>query len=165
MDIDRRPIITYGVLLAAGTAVGGVQLAAGVDPVPQQPVATANAIHVALAIVALAALVVARRRAVPFLRRPFTAAGWRDLTGALLWRTRGVRPLRFLAAVLMLYTPLRAGLQVLAGLDPDFTRNAWGGPTYAGAMAAHYLDGALMFLAAAAIVAVRRTREPVRAGE
>jgi hypothetical protein len=165
---DRRPIITYAVLLGVGVALGGVQLAAGgEDAVGPQGVATANSVHVALAVVTLAALAVARHRdrdrLRAFLRRPFTATGWRDLTGALLWRTKGVRPLRFLAAAVMLYTPLRAGVQVLAGLDPDFTRTAWGGPTYAGAMAAHYLDGALMFFAAAAVVAARRTREPVGA--
>ena len=31
----------------------------------------------------------------------------------------------------------------MAGLDPDFTANAWG-PTYLGAMACHYLDIALV---------------------
>ena len=41
---------------------------------------------------------------------------------------------------------------MLAGLDPDVTRNAWGGPTYLGAAAAHWLDAALLFLAAAALV-------------
>lgn len=33
-------------------------------------------------------------------------------------------------------------------LDPNFTVNAWGGPSYAGAMACHYLD--LFLLAAGA---------------
>ncbi|MDR2986631.1 MAG: hypothetical protein LBV34_17515, partial [Nocardiopsaceae bacterium] len=35
----------------------------------------------------------------------------------------------------------RAGYQVTSGLDPNNTVNAWGGPTYIGAMACHYLDG------------------------
>jgi hypothetical protein len=43
----------------------------------------------------------------------------------------------------------RAGMQVLGGLDPNFTVNAWGGPSYAGAMACHYLD-LLVGMAAAA---------------
>ena len=34
------------------------------------------------------------------------------------------------------------------GLDPNFTVNAWGGPSYAGALACHYLD--LFLLAAGA---------------
>jgi hypothetical protein len=43
-------------------------------------------------------------------------------------------------AGLFLYGLYRAGEQVTAGLDPNFTVNAWGGPTYLGAMACHYLD-------------------------
>ena len=52
-------------------------------------------------------------------------------------------------AALILYCFWRAGLQVLAGLDPNMTVNAWGGPTYLGAMACHYLDCCLMIAAAA----------------
>jgi hypothetical protein len=52
------------------------------------------------------------------------------------------------AAALFLYCFWRAGIQVTGGLDPNFTVNAWGGPSYAGAMACHYLD--LFLLAAAA---------------
>jgi len=43
-------------------------------------------------------------------------------------------------AGLFLYGLYRAGEQVTAGLDPNYTVNAWGGPTYLGAMACHYLD-------------------------
>jgi hypothetical protein len=50
---------------------------------------------------------------------------------------------------LFLYGFYRAGDQVTAGLDPNFNVNAWGGPTYAGAMAAHYLD-LLVIMGAAA---------------
>lgn len=60
------------------------------------------------------------------------------------------------------YNALRAGLQVLGGLDPDFTANAWGGPGYAGAMACHYLDLALLSAAAGWLldrVLVRPTRQ------
>jgi hypothetical protein len=52
-----------------------------------------------------------------------------------------VRALLALApAALIAYCFWRAGEQVTAGLDPNFTVNAWGGPSYAGAMACHYLD-------------------------
>jgi nitroreductase len=44
------------------------------------------------------------------------------------------------AAALFLFCFWRAGVQVTGGLDPNFTVNAWGGPSYAGAMACHYLD-------------------------
>ncbi len=46
-----------------------------------------------------------------------------------------------LPAAIVIYGPLRAGAQVVGGLDPNFTVNAWGGPGYVGAMACHYLDG------------------------
>jgi hypothetical protein len=48
-----------------------------------------------------------------------------------------------LAGLLLLlfgYGFFRAGYQVTSGLNPADTVNAWGGPTYAGAMACHYLD-------------------------
>ena len=35
------------------------------------------------------------------------------------------------------------------GLDPNFTVNAWGGPSYAGALACHLLDLFLLGAAAA----------------
>jgi len=60
-----------------------------------------------------------------------------------------------LAAALVLliaYGWFRAGMQVLGGLDPNFTANAWGGPSYLGAMACHYLDcGLIMAVAAGAL--------------
>lgn len=43
------------------------------------------------------------------------------------------------------YTAWRIGEQVFAGLDPNFIANAWGGPSYPGAMFCHYLDGALLY--------------------
>jgi hypothetical protein len=67
--------------------------------------------------------------------------------------TRSAAPgralLALLPAALFFYGFWRAGAQVIGGLDPNNTVNAWGGPTYIGAMACHYLDGlALMGLAA-----------------
>lgn len=52
-------------------------------------------------------------------------------------------------AGLFLYGFYRAGEQVTAGLDPNFTVNAWGGPTYLGAMACHFLDLLVVMGAAA----------------
>ncbi|HST66071.1 MAG TPA: hypothetical protein VLM05_12855 [Mycobacteriales bacterium] len=172
MSLDRRPVLLYGTLFALGVAAGGVELATDADTSTSAAgVATANWVHVGLAAVALALLAVARRRdraaTTAFLRRPLTAAGWADWFDGLTWRGRPVllRPLVFLGVVLMAYTPLRAGEQVMAGLDRDFTRDAWGGPTYLGAMGAHYLDGVLIFLAGAALArATRRRRAAVLAG-
>lgn len=61
------------------------------------------------------------------------------------WRTvAALPPLAFIA-----YGFWRIGEQVTAGLDPNFTVNAWGGPTYLGAMACHYLDCLLIMAACA----------------
>ena len=45
------------------------------------------------------------------------------------------------------YAFWRIGEQVTGGLNPNFTVNAWGGPTYLGAMACHYLDCGLIIAA------------------
>ena len=60
---------------------------------------------------------------------------------------RAVATLPF--AALLIYCPWRIGEQITAGLDPNWTVNAWGGPSYLGAMACHYLDMGLLIAAAA----------------
>ena len=59
------------------------------------------------------------------------------------WRTAAALPLLTVIG----YCCWRVGEQVTAGLDPNFTANAWGGPSYLGAMACHYLDSALIIAA------------------
>jgi hypothetical protein len=54
----------------------------------------------------------------------------------LSWRSAAALP----PLTVIAYCCWRAGEQVTGGLDPNFTVNAWGGPTYLGAMACHYLD-------------------------
>jgi hypothetical protein len=56
------------------------------------------------------------------------------------WRAAAALPL----LVVIAYCCWRVGEQVTAGLDPNFTANAWGGPSYLGAMACHYQDVALI---------------------
>ncbi|MCM3922331.1 hypothetical protein ND748_11760 [Frankia sp. AiPs1] len=75
-----------------------------------------------------------------------------------LWRLAVLAAL----AVVLLYLCWRAGIQVLAGLDPNFTVNAWGGPSYAGAMACHYLD--LAVIAAVVVGLLDRALLPVPVG-
>lgn len=58
----------------------------------------------------------------------------------VLWRSAAALP----PLALIGYSLWRVGEQVIGGLDPNFTANAWGGPSYLGAMACHYLDAALM---------------------
>lgn len=90
--------------------------------------------------------------------------GYRPVPAA---RSRGIVAgaplgvLAFAAAVVLLFVVLRAGEQVFAALDPDFTRDAWGGPSYLGASLAHWLDTACIFYAcslalSAALGAARR---------
>jgi hypothetical protein len=78
------------------------------------------------------------------LRRTLRAAGH---PGVLLRVVVALLP-----AGMVLYGFYRSGIQVLGGLDPNFTVNAWGGPSYIGAMACHYLDGALLMAASAVLL-------------
>jgi len=66
-------------------------------------------------------------------------------TRQVSWRSAAALP----PLVLIGYSFWRIGEQVTGGLDPNFTVNAWGGPTYLGAMACHYLDAALMIAVSA----------------
>jgi hypothetical protein len=60
------------------------------------------------------------------------------------------RPVAALPPLAMIgYGLWRIGEQVTGGLDPNFTANAWGGPTYLGAMVCHYLDAGLIIAACA----------------
>jgi len=117
--------------------------------------------HLALAlgtiVILSAALVPHRRRFGPrsgrlWLLAPLGRHAARRVARVLGFGSEAAQPGRvFLtlpAAVLFLFCFWRAGVQVTAGLDPNFTVNAWGGPSYAGAMACHYLD--LFLLAAGA---------------
>jgi hypothetical protein len=62
------------------------------------------------------------------------------------------------AALLTFQAAWRAGVQVFAAVDRDFTRDAWGGPTYLGASLAHWTDGLLLFAACSALIALLARR-------
>jgi hypothetical protein len=87
-----------------------------------------------------------------WLLAPLGRHAARRVARALGFGSEATQPGRLLlalpAAALFLFCFWRAGVQVTGGLDPNFTVNAWGGPSYAGAMACHYLD--LFLLAASA---------------
>jgi hypothetical protein len=87
-----------------------------------------------------------------WLLAPLGRHAERRVARALGFGSEAAQPGRLLlalpAAALFLFCFWRAGVQVTGGLDPNFTVNAWGGPSYAGAMACHYLD--LFLLAAGA---------------
>ncbi|MFW0786208.1 hypothetical protein AAFP35_17030 [Gordonia sp. CPCC 206044] len=105
------------------------------------------------------------------------AIWWARRTGRAQWlvplnpigadarrRWAALRPIRLgtaargaVAIVLFLvviYGVWRAAEQITAGLDPNFTSNAWGGPSYLGAMYCHYLDGGLIMAVAAVLLKV-----------
>ena len=145
-------------------------------------VAVANLVHCGIAVITIGLVVAVHRRNPArlrtFVRAPFTAAGWRclllatvalprwlvDIVRAMSGRRSSRHTSRRLilglpaglllpvSAALVWFTPLRAGLQVFAAFDADFTRDAWGGPSYLGASLAHWMDGVLIFYAASALI-------------
>ncbi|WP_220658106.1 hypothetical protein [Tsukamurella sp. TY48] len=141
----RRFLLLLGAAFAAGVGFGG-WLYTRRDPqvagfVPWTAAWPQHAV-VAVVGVVLVAVVVRRR--------------WRPRRPALT-------PLRLAVAApllgLLVFAAFRAGVQVLAGLDPNFTVNAWGGPTYAGAMACHYLDlavGGIVVVGALRLILTQR---------
>jgi hypothetical protein len=133
------------------------------SPIRREPVAGSAAWgqQLALALGTIVILSVAqvrhRRRFGPrsgrlWLLAPLGRHAARRVARALGFGSEAAQPGRLLlalpAAALFLFCFWRAGVQVTGGLDPNFTVNAWGGPSYAGAMACHYLD--LFLLAAGA---------------
>lgn len=215
--VDRRPVALLMGLFVIGVAAGLAEFVTDQAKTSTgASVATANWVHLGLAVALVAVLVAGyrrdRRQLVTFLMRPFTHEGWVSLLNGLVslplllwglalavssrqarlasaegWGDRhvlGMEPRRdrraaasarrvvagaplavlaFAAAVVLLFAVLRAGEQVFAAFDPDFTRDAWGGPGYLGASLAHWLDGVYIFYACSlalslALAAARRRR-------
>ena len=163
--LSRVTAAVLAVLLVTGIAEGAAEYARR-PPGTVRHVTGTNAItvHVLIAVTAAAAVISiqARRSRQPAQRRgpspwtaPFSARAASRLrrtaqfTGGLslpnLARAVGAVPL----VLVLLYTPFRMGQQITGGLDPNATINAWGGPTYPGALLAHWLDGIVGFYAAA----------------
>ena len=162
--MNRISRLTVSVFVAAflvGLASGVVSYAHRSRVIEQRTVnATANEIEIGVAIAA-AAIVAAvqlwrsrnpgRRGQSPWLA-PFSARA-----AARVARTfrssAGAAPLRALRALLlilvMLYMPWRMGSVLTGAFDPNAVVNAWGGPTFIGAVAAHWLDCIIGFYAAA----------------
>jgi hypothetical protein len=102
---------------------------------------------IVLAVVTVWFLVASRRS--PLGWKVILAPLGRPIAARIAATFRTFVPLRWpvvaFLVFLELYMAWRIGVQVFAGLDPNFTHNAWGGPSYLGAMAFHYLDGALLY--------------------
>ena len=170
----------FAVLLVTGIAEGAAEYARR-SPRIEQHVAGTNAItvHVFIAVAAAAAVVTiqARRSRQPAPGRapspwaaPFSAGAASRLHQTIRFAGGLSLPnlARAIAAVplvlALLYTPFRMGMQIIGGLDPNATVNAWGGPTYLGALLAHYLDGTVGFYAAAFLLSLLLLPQPTRAG-
>ena len=141
----RRFLLLLAVAFAAGLAFGGY-LYTQRDPVVAGfvPWTAAWPQHAVVAVVGALLVLGIRARRWPARRPALTPA-----------RLALAAPLLFL----LVFAAFRAGVQVLAGLDPNFTVNAWGGPTYLGAMACHYLDlavGGIVVVGALRLILTRR---------
>lgn len=148
-----------GSAFVSGVAYGWLEFLQR-SPIRREPVAGTNAwwpelaLALATAAILCAARAAHRRRFGPHSGRLWLLAPLGRHAAHRVARALGfggkARPGRALlalpAAALFLYCFWRAGVQVTGGLDPNFTVNAWGGPSYAGSMACHYLD---LFLVAA----------------
>lgn len=163
-QLSRLSATVFLALFLTGIAEGAAQYTRR-SPVIERHVAGTNAItvHVVLAIAAATAVIgiQARRSRRPAhlgqspWAAPFSASSFARLRRTILFGC-GASP-RNLARVMatvplvlvLLYAPFRMGAQIVGGLDPNATVNAWGGPTYLGALLAHWLDGVAGFYAAA----------------
>jgi hypothetical protein len=161
-QLSPRSCMVFLALFLIGVAEGAVEYAHR-SKVIAQHVAGSNAItiHVILAVAVAVIGILARRSRWPGQRgrspwaAPFSASAQARLSRTIRFaRALSVRSLATVAmtvllVLLLLYQPLRMGAQVTGGLDPNATVNAWGGPTYAGALLAHWLDSIVNFYAAA----------------
>ncbi len=177
--LSRVTATVFAVLLVAGITEGAAEYARR-SPKIEQHVAGTNAItvHILIAVAAAAAVtsIQARRSRRPARQRgpspwaaPFTAGAASRLrrTGRFAGGLSLPNLARAVAAVplilALLYTPFRMGQQITSGLDPNATVNAWGGPTYLGALLAHWLDDIVGFYAAAFVLS--RLLLPAAAGD
>lgn len=149
----RRPatLALVGVFALGVLAGVGVYLNRPDGAVSHTPDTSAWPVHIVLTVVAVAwiAAVVATRSRYRWLTPVNVFGAGFSIRLRLLTRmpvrTEYVR--MALVAMMVLFTAFaffRAGQQVIGGLDPHFIANAWGGPSYLGALYCHYLDLGLM---------------------
>jgi hypothetical protein len=161
MRVSRLSVPVLAAAFLIGVAKGAVAYSRR-SSVLEHHVAGTNAItiHVVLAIVAAAVVIAiqvrrSRQRSQPGpspWSAPFSSSAVAKIgqTIRLSGGTAVVKALPMALLILvLLYCPFRMGAQVIGGLDPNSTVNAWGGPTYAGALLAHWLDCIVGFYVAA----------------
>jgi len=145
-----RPAATVAALAAAAGLASGVPWYLNRSDVIESHVPGTEALipHIAVALVVAIWFVAASRRSPLGAKVVFAPLG-RPIMARVAATFRRANPLRWLAVGLIVFLEVymcwRIGAQVFAGLDPNFVHNAWGGPSYLGAMLFHYLDGALLF--------------------
>jgi hypothetical protein len=163
--VPQLPLAVLVVALFAAGVISGWFQYLGRSPFPEKHVPGTSAWwqQLAVAVLACAAFSYARLRhsrrsgrdsdrlwLLAPLGKPAARRAVRTVAGALCGQSGFARALVALPpAGLFFYCFWRAGLQVTGGLDPNSTVNAWGGPTYLGAMACHYLDCWALMAAAA----------------
>lgn len=165
--LSRLILLAFAALFLIGMAEGVVEYATR-SPVIARRVRGTNAvtIHVLLAIATAAAVISiqawrarhpARRGPSPWTA-PFSANALHRLSETFRF-AQGLSPQNLvgamatvLLAAVVLYTPFRMGAQITGGLDANATINAWGGPSYLGALLAHWLDGLILFYLAAFVL-------------
>jgi hypothetical protein len=163
--LSRTTALACAALFVAGVVIGAITyLNRSAVAKAHVPGTNAIATQVVLALVAAALFVglprlrLAQRAPYPVWVAPFSRSGYERLARTVRMRSGAsaggaVRAvLAALLTALLLFNFLRAGAQVIGGLDPNFTVNAWGGPGYLGALLAHYLDAAYLFYAEALLL-------------
>lgn len=171
--LSKTTVLTCALLFVVGV-VAGILIYVQRSPVVEQQVPGANAIatHIVLAFVAVGLFIglprlrLAQKAPYPIWAAPFSQSSHGRFKQTILLRS-GVPPgniaravLAGLLSILLLYNFFRAGVQLIGGLDRNFTINAWGGPSYLGAMLAHYLDALYLFYVEALLlnlILVKRT--------
>jgi len=159
--LSRRLVVAAELLFTAGVSIGWVRYEhRSTTPLHHVPGSNAWWQHAAIAAVALAiaAMIWFGQRSGRIGRHVLLAPLSRSAAEriGLLYHRALWRPAAFARALaatplllVMMFFLFRGGFQVTSGIDPNATINAWGGPTYIGAMACHYLDGLLIMAAAA----------------
>ena len=151
-SLSRRLVVTAGLLFTGGVSIGWLHyLHRSAIPLRHVPGSSAwwqHAVVAAVAVAILGTIWLARRSG--RIRGPVLLAPVGRRAGlriSLLYRQASWQPvsvcralLGTLLLILFMYGIFRAGFQITSALDPNNTVNAWGGPTYIGAMACHYLD-------------------------
>ena len=156
--ISRTTLLASVVMFGIGVVSGTVTYLQRSPAIrPHDPSANAILVQIVLAVIGVG-LILALPRLDP-KRRPRSVTLTAPFSWSALYRVKqtilvrsGAPVISMVRAVIvglltiaLMYNLFRAGEQVAGGLDPNFTVNAWGGPSYLGAMLAHYLDAIYLF--------------------